>query len=60
MSRLRIAIAGMPIESSTFSPHRAGDRDFRRVTGDDLVERYQTCAATEDRVEWIGVHYARS
>ena len=60
MSRLRIAIAGMAIESSTFSPHRAGDRDFRRVTGDDLVERYQTCAATEDRVEWIGVHYARS
>jgi len=60
MSRLRIAIAGMAIESSTFSPHRAGDRDFRRHTGDDLVARYETCAETADRVEWIGVHYARS
>ena len=36
----RIAIAGMAIESSTFSPHRAGERDFLRGEGEELITRY--------------------
>lgn len=58
----RIAIAGMAIESSTFSPHRAGERDFLRVEGDALVTRYDALRDGEltDRAEWLPVYYARS
>ena len=61
-SRPRIAIAGMAIESSTFSPHRAGERDFQRVEGDELVERYDVLRSGElrDSAEWLPVYYARS
>lgn len=58
----RIAIAGMAIESSSFSPHRAGERDFHRLAGDDLVFRYDALRSGEliDRADWIGVYYARA
>ncbi|MGX1933398.1 M81 family metallopeptidase [Microbacterium resistens] len=58
----RIAIAGMAIESSTFSPHRAGERDFQRIEGEDLVQRYDALRGGEltDRAEWLPVYYARS
>lgn len=61
-SRPRIAIAGMAIESSTFSPHRAGERDFQRVEGAELVSRYDVLRDGEfaDRAEWLPVYYARS
>lgn len=60
--RPRIAIAGMAIESSSFSPHRAGERDFHRLAGDDLVLRYDALRSGEliDRADWIGVYYARA
>ena len=60
--RPRIAIAGMAIESSTFSPHRAGERDFHRLTGEQLVLRYDAIRSGElrDRADWVGVYYARS
>ncbi|RMI12700.1 M81 family metallopeptidase [Cellulomonas triticagri] len=61
--RPRIAIAGIAIESSTFSPHRAGLRDFHVVTGDDLLARYDALApggALADRADWLPVVYARS
>lgn len=48
----------MAIESSTFSPHRAGDRDFHKYTGAELVARYEACA--EPGADWVGVFYARS
>lgn len=52
----------MAIESSTFSPHRAGERDFQRWEGDELVNRYDALRDGEltDRAEWLPVYYARS
>ena len=58
----RIAIAGMAIESSTFSPHRAGERDFAVATGAELLNRYDAIreGTLGTAAEWIPVHYARS
>ncbi|GAA5200397.1 M81 family metallopeptidase [Microbacterium jejuense] len=58
----RIAIAGMAIESSTFSPHRAAARDFQRVEGDDLIQRYPSLrdGTYLDAAHWLPVYYARS
>lgn len=58
--RLRVAVAGLWIESSTFSPHRAGARDFRVSAGAELLDRYAVVRETADRVDWVGVHFARS
>lgn len=59
----RIAIAGIAIESSAYSPHRAGYRDFAVQEGADLVDRYEFLrdgGALRDRADWEGVLYARS
>ncbi|TDD55830.1 M81 family peptidase [Nonomuraea terrae] len=40
MTSLRIGIAGIAIESSTFSPHRTGLSDFRVTRDDALLARY--------------------
>lgn len=58
----RIAIAGMAIESSTFSPHRAGARDFQRFEGEELINRYTSLreGSARDAAEWLPVYYARS
>lgn len=58
----RIAIAGMAIESSTFSPHRAGERDFKRFEGQELMDRYDALRNGEltDEAQWVPVYYARS
>lgn len=52
----------MAIESSTFSPHRAGERDFAVATGAELLNRYDAIreGALGTAAEWIPVHYARS
>lgn len=52
----------MAIESSTYSPHRAGERDFQRFAGVDLIERYPALRETDlrDAAEWLPVYYARS
>lgn len=55
---MRIGIAGIAIESSTFSPHRTGLADFRVTRGDDLLARYTW---TEDTsVEWVPLLHAVS
>ena len=54
--RRRIAIGGIAIESSTFSPHRSGASDFTVVRGDALRERY----ALPDHIEWVPLVYARA
>ena len=59
----RIAIVGMAIESSAYSAHRAGYRDFAVREGAEVVERYAFLAPGTplgDAAEWIGVFYARS
>lgn len=54
--RRRIAIGGIAIESSTFSPHRSGASDFTTVRGDALRERY----ALPDHLDWVPLVYARA
>lgn len=59
----RIAIAGFAIESSTFSPHRAGFRDFPIVDGDALVNRYAVIAPgtpLREAAHWLPVLGARA
>lgn len=52
----------MAIESSTFSPHRAGARDFQRVEGDELIQRYPSLrdGTNLGAAQWLPVYYARS
>ena len=57
MTRQRIAIGGIHIESSTFSPHRSGEADFTVVRGDELLARYDELS---DHAEWLPVVHARA
>jgi microcystin degradation protein MlrC len=52
----RIAIAGLAIESSTFSPARTQEEDFHARTGDDVLKDYPFLAqGSKDstRARWI-------
>jgi microcystin degradation protein MlrC len=53
----RIAIGGMAIESSTFSPHRSGAADFTVVRGAALLARYDSLPSN---VEWLPLIHARA
>ena len=57
MTRQRIAIGGIHIESSTFSPHRSGPSDFTVVRGDELLARYDELS---DHVDWLPLVHARA
>ncbi|MFI5735888.1 M81 family metallopeptidase [Kribbella sp. NPDC051587] len=58
---MRIGIAGMAIESSTFSPHRAGADDFDVRRGDALLQRYDFLGKEwAEGVEWVPLVHARS
>jgi len=52
MTRHRIAIGGIHIESSTFSPHRSGEADFTVVRGDLLLARYDHLPS---HVAWLPI-----
>ena len=60
----RIGIAGISIESSTFSPHRTGLGDFTVTRGDDLLARYPWITgpgprpAWSEGVEWVPLLHA--
>ncbi len=64
MSRpLRIAIGGMHIESSTFSPHLSTANDFEVTRGDRLLARYDWLSPPRDwaaGVDWIPLVHARA
>lgn len=61
MTSLRIGIAGIAIESSTFSPHRTGLADFDVRRGADLLARYDFLDTAWARdVEWVPLLHARS
>ncbi len=58
---MRIGIAGIAIESSTFSPHRAGADDFDVRRGDALLQRYDFLGKEwAHGVEWVPLVHARS
>jgi len=57
MTRHRIAIGGIHIESSTFSPHRSGEADFTVVRGDELLARYDYLPS---HVAWLPIVHARA
>ncbi|MFI6426195.1 M81 family metallopeptidase [Promicromonospora sp. NPDC050880] len=62
-TRPRVAIAGMSIESSTFSPHRSGWEAFTLRRGAELVAHYPFLAdgaPLRDAADWTGVLHARS
>ena len=63
LARPRIGIAGISIESSTFSPHVSGDEAFTVRTGSDLRAYYPFL--TEGRelaeaAEWVPLTHGRS
>ncbi|GAA3734725.1 M81 family metallopeptidase [Plantactinospora mayteni] len=60
---LRIAIGGIHIESSTFSPHLSTADDFEVTRGDALLARYAWLSPTEPwaaDVEWLPLVHARA
>ena len=58
---MRIAICGIHIESSTFSPHRSGEDDFEVRRGQELLRRYPFLDAEwAAGVEWLPVLHARA
>jgi microcystin degradation protein MlrC len=57
MTRHRIAVGGIHIESSTFSPHRSGAADFTVVRGAELLARYDELS---DHVDWLPLVHARA
>ncbi|MCE7009253.1 M81 family metallopeptidase [Kibdelosporangium philippinense] len=57
---MRIGIAGIAIESSTFSPHRTGMADFRVTRGADLLARYTWTEDPSLDVEWVPLLHAVS
>ncbi len=59
----RVGIAGIAIESSTFSPHRTGLADFTVTTGERLLARYEWTAPESDlsaRTHWVPLLHAVS
>lgn len=64
---MRIALGGIHIESSIFTPYRSGEKDFRIKRGDELVNYYASLAQPDtwsklagEAVQWIGLVYARA
>src|SRR6476661_8239161 len=53
----RVAIGGIAIESSTFSPHRSRAADFTVVRGSALLAKYDALPST---VDWIPLVHARA
>ena len=58
---LRVAIGGIHIESSTFSPHLSTADDFEVTRGDRLLARYDWLGEPwAAEVEWIPLVHARA
>jgi microcystin degradation protein MlrC len=56
-ARMRVAIGGIAIESSTFSPHRSGAADFTVVRGPELLTKYDRLPA---HIDWLPLVHARA
>jgi microcystin degradation protein MlrC len=60
---LRVAIGGIHIESSTFSPHLSTVHDFEVTRGDALLARYDWLSPVQPwaaDVEWLPIVHARA
>lgn len=56
-----IAICGIHIESSTFTPYRSGEEDFIVTRGEELMQRYFWRDYTWAKaVDWIPILHARA
>lgn len=63
LDRPRIGIAGISIESSTFSPHLSGDDAFTIRTGHELMAYYPFLdhgRELREAAEWVPIHHGRS
>jgi microcystin degradation protein MlrC len=63
LTRPRIGIAGISIESSTFSPHISGDEAFTIRTGDTLLAYYPFLEKGRElngAAEWVPLTHGRS
>lgn len=63
LTRPRIGIAGISIESSTFSPHISGDEAFTIREGADLLRYYPFLdegRELREAAEWVPIHHGRS
>ena len=63
LGRPRIGIAGISIESSTFSPHLSGDEAFTIRTGDELIGYYPFLADGAElrrAADWTPIFHGRS
>lgn len=63
LARPRIAICGIAIEASTFSPHRSGDEAFTEFRGEELLALNPFLAPGQpyrEAAEWLPVLKARS
>lgn len=59
----RIAIAGLGIESSTFSPAQSSEEAFHAKTGDSIFTKYPFMAAgssERERAEWVPILVGKS
>jgi microcystin degradation protein MlrC len=59
----RIAIAGIAIESSTFSPARSEESAFRKSSGADIFKLYpflEEGRSLRERAEWVPAFIARA
>ncbi|MHA6523924.1 M81 family metallopeptidase [Tessaracoccus sp. G1721] len=63
LARPRIGIAGISIESSTFSPHLSGDEAFTLRAGAALLAYYPFLDPGRDlreAADWVPLHHGRS
>lgn len=61
MTAPRIAICGIHIESSTFTPYLSSDKDFTVTRGKELLARYEWMDTEWARsIEWLPILHARA
>lgn len=58
--KYKIAVGGIHIESSTFTPYISGEADFTMTRGDELLARYPWFSKYRNKVEMIPLVHARA
>lgn len=61
MTKPRIAICGIHIESSTFTPYVSNEEDFEVLRGEEVLGRYRWINDDWSRqVDWFSILHARA